>query len=84
MVGPVELKTPHPTVAKLLSVSQPQQLSPLTRLDKWFIILQLEKLIPSQLDESMRKQLINELFQQWLQEQIDLTTCEFLQPASRV
>lgn len=70
LIGPVELNVPHPILAKMLTVSQPGQLWPPTRLGEWFIIVRLEKFFPAQLDEPMRQRLINELFNSWVQEQI--------------
>ncbi|MFM9160028.1 MAG: peptidylprolyl isomerase, partial [Dolichospermum sp.] len=34
------------------------------------VIVRLERLLPAQLDNSMRQRLVNERFNQWLQEQI--------------
>ncbi len=68
LLGPVELSMPHPTLARMLSISQPGQLLPPTRLGEWFVILRLEKFIPAQLDEAMRQQLLNHLFEAWIQE----------------
>lgn len=69
--GPVELSMPHPTLVKMLSVSQPGQLWHPTRIGEWLVIVRLEKLIPAQLDERMRSQLLNNLFEAWLSEQIN-------------
>jgi parvulin-like peptidyl-prolyl isomerase len=71
LIGPVELSVPHPTLAQLLTVSQPGQLSPPTRVGEWLVLVRLEKFIPAQLDESMRRRLLNECFTNWLQEQLD-------------
>ncbi len=68
--GPVELGSLHPILARMLSVSQPGQLWPPTRLEEWVIIVRLEKFIPVQMDEAMRQRLLNELFSTWLQEQV--------------
>ncbi|MBF2063766.1 MAG: peptidylprolyl isomerase [Calothrix sp. C42_A2020_038] len=70
LLGPVELATPHPALANLLATSQPGQLLPPTRLGEWFIILRLEKLIPAKLDEPTQQRLLNELFENWLQNQV--------------
>jgi parvulin-like peptidyl-prolyl isomerase len=70
LIGPVELSTCHPTLAKMLSVSQPGQLWPPTRLGEWLVIVRLEKFIPAQLDKLMRQRLLSELFAAWLQEQL--------------
>ncbi len=71
MVGPAELGTLHPTLAKVLTVSQPEQLWAPMQLGSWWVVIRLEKFIPAQLDETMRQRLLAELFQNWLQEQLD-------------
>ncbi len=70
LIGPQELSTPHPILARLLSISQPGQLWPPTRVAEWMVIVRLEKFIPAQLDEAMSQRLMGELFNQWLQEQM--------------
>lgn len=69
LVGPVELNALHPTMAQMLISSQPHQVLPPTRIAEWLVIVQLEKFIPAQLDDSMKIRLLNELFETWLQEQ---------------
>ncbi len=69
--GPVELSVPHPALANMLSVSQPGQLWPPTRIGEWYAIVRLEKLIPAVLDEPMRQQLLDRLFTTWINEQVD-------------
>ncbi len=70
LIGPIELSKPNPTLAKMLSISQPGQLWSPIQLDEWFVILRLEKFIPAVLDEAMRQQLLNSLFESWIQEQV--------------
>ncbi|MFQ4146041.1 peptidylprolyl isomerase [Chlorogloeopsis sp. ULAP02] len=70
LIGPVELQTLHPVLAKLLLASQPQQLLPPTQVGDWIIIIRLEKLLTAKLEPSMRQRLINERFNQWLQMQV--------------
>ncbi|MGB3614152.1 MAG: peptidylprolyl isomerase [Elainellaceae cyanobacterium] len=69
LIGPVELSVPHPNLAQMLSVSQPGQLCPPTRVGEWIVIVRLERFVPAQLDDGMRQRLLNECFQLWLQEQ---------------
>ena len=38
--------------------------------DDWLVIVRLEKLIQAQLDQAMRRRLMDELFENWLSEQI--------------
>jgi parvulin-like peptidyl-prolyl isomerase len=70
VVGPVELGSLHPNLAKLLRVSQPGQLWSPMQLGEWLVIVRLEKLIPAQLNKFMRQRLLRELFEAWLQEQL--------------
>jgi parvulin-like peptidyl-prolyl isomerase len=82
LIGPMELSTPHPVLAKMLSFAQPGQLYPPTRLGEWFVILRLEKLLSAQLDESMRQQLLDSLFEAWIQEQLHQISATWLQDKS--
>ncbi|MGB3511061.1 MAG: peptidylprolyl isomerase [Microcoleaceae cyanobacterium] len=70
LLGPVPLSQPHPAIGKILSVSQPGQLWAPRPLTEWTVIIRLEKFIPAQLDDSMRRTLMDELFENWLREQI--------------
>lgn len=70
LVGPIELNNLHPKLAQVLKVSQPGQLSPPIRVDKWLVIVRLERYIPAQFDVKMRQRLLDELFEAWLQENI--------------
>jgi parvulin-like peptidyl-prolyl isomerase len=70
LIGPVELSVPHPTLAQMLTLSQPGQLCPPTRVGEWLVIVRLEKFIPAQMDDAMRRRLFNECFNTWLQEQL--------------
>jgi parvulin-like peptidyl-prolyl isomerase len=71
LIGPVELSTPHPTLAQMLRLIQPGQLCPPTPLGDWLVIVRLEKFVPAQLDASMRQRLLNECFNTWLSEQLN-------------
>jgi parvulin-like peptidyl-prolyl isomerase len=70
LIGPVELSVPHPVLAQLLSLSQPGQISAPTRVGEWLVLVRLEKFIPAQLDDPMRRRLLDECFNTWLQEQL--------------
>jgi PPIC-type PPIASE domain len=71
LIGPMELSTPHPVLAKILSASQPGHLHPPTRLNDWIVIVRLEKFLPAQLDDPMRHRLLTELYESWLQTKIN-------------
>lgn len=70
LLGPVPLSQPHPAIGKILSVSQPGQIWAPRPLTEWTVIIKLEKFIPAQLDDSMRRGLIDELFENWVREQM--------------
>jgi hypothetical protein len=55
---------------QLLKSNPVGQLCPPTQIGEWWIILRLEKYIASQLDETLRQRLRNDLFQKWLANQI--------------
>lgn len=71
LIGPVELSVPHPNLAQLLSLSQPGQLCPPTRVGEWLVLVRLEKFIPAQLDDAMRRRLLDECFNNWLKDQVE-------------
>ncbi|MBF2098200.1 MAG: peptidylprolyl isomerase [Gloeomargaritaceae cyanobacterium C42_A2020_066] len=70
LVGPVPMGNLNATLAKILTTSQPRQVWPPVKLDTWFVIVRLEERLPVTLDEGLRQQLLDELFEQWLQEQV--------------
>lgn len=69
-VGPVEASTLHPALVQRLITSQPGELLTPMRLGDWIVIVQLEKIIPAQLDTVIRQRLLNELFENWLTERM--------------
>lgn len=70
LIGPVELSVPHPALAGLLSVSKPGQIWPPKRIGEWYIVVRLEKFFPAQMDAATEQRLLDELFQNWLREQL--------------
>lgn len=79
LIGPVELSVPHPALARILSISQPGQLWPPNRIGDVYIIVRLEKFLPAKLDQSTRQRLLDELFNTWLVEQVQIA----LKPGDR-
>jgi parvulin-like peptidyl-prolyl isomerase len=70
LIGPVELSTPHPAIAQLITTQPIGQVCRPVQLEQWYVIIRPEQIIPAQLDEPMRQRLIDELFQNWLQEEL--------------
>ena len=71
LIGPMPMDMPHPTIARMLKLSQPGQLWPPTQVGEWIVIVRLEKLIPAKLNDRMRWRLLNELFNNWLSQQLN-------------
>lgn len=70
-LGPHSLKASHPELSARFRVSRPGQLwEPFFVVDIW-VILQVEELIPAELDGSMRRNLIAELYNEWIQDRVD-------------
>jgi parvulin-like peptidyl-prolyl isomerase len=58
-------------LAAKLSSLQPGELAPPLQIADWFVIVRLEKFCPAQLDKSIQAQLIDELYEQWLQDRLN-------------
>lgn len=69
-VGPVPLTQAHPDLAEKLRISQPGQLWPPFRLQNIWLIVKLEQLHRSQLDDQQRRNLIDELHDDWMQKRV--------------
>ena len=70
IVGPMPLSASHPHIATMLAVSQPGQLWLPQKINDWFVIIRMEEYIHARLDEAMRQQLLEELFNNWLSAQL--------------
>ncbi len=70
LVGPIRLAHLHSTLAKVLLTSKVGELAPIFRVEKNFILVRLEKFIPCELDQTLRQQLVDELFEKWLESKI--------------
>lgn len=69
-VGPAALSQPHPTLAELLRTAQPGQLLPPFNLEKYWLIIRLEERISVAFDEQIRQQMLQELFDEWLNAEV--------------
>lgn len=70
LIGPVEMNAPHPKIAQMLSTSQPGQVLPPTRVGDWLVIVRLENYLSAKLDSPMRQRMLEEMFREWLQQEI--------------
>lgn len=70
IIGPVALGTLPPELMKLLATTTPGQLRPPARIGEWLVITRVEKRWDAEFDHEVRRQLLHEMFQHWLNEQI--------------
>jgi hypothetical protein len=68
--GPVELGKLDPILANALITLQPHEVHPPLAIGEWWVILQLEAIIRAELDEELRHYLTEELFNQWIAEEV--------------
>jgi parvulin-like peptidyl-prolyl isomerase len=70
LIGPVEIGSIHPNLAKMLISSDAGQIQPPTTISEWIVLVRLEKLLPVTLDQVMQQRLIEEGFNKWLEESV--------------
>ena len=70
ILGPLELGKLNPDIAERLRSSKKGQLWPPFESQGWWVLLRHEKSIPAQLDESMKKRIVNELYESWMTDNI--------------
>ncbi len=71
LIGPIEMNAPHPKIAQVLATSKPGQLIPPTRVGEWIVIIRLENFLSAKLDPPTRQRMLDELFRQWLNSEIE-------------
>ncbi len=69
LIGPVNLKNPHPIISNLLKVSQNNQLWPPKKINQWWVIIRLEEKRLATLDSSLRTTLSLELGEDYIKDQ---------------
>lgn len=82
LVGPAEIGTLHPVIAKLIATHPLGQICQPIQLEGWYTIVRPEELISARLDEVMHHRLINELFNIWVSKQMKLASIPDSAPIS--
>ena len=70
LIGPIEIGSVHPNLAKMLIASDVGQVQTPTVIGDWIVLVRLEKVLPVTLDEAMQQRLIDEAFTKWLDESV--------------
>jgi hypothetical protein len=69
-VGPVPLLQAHPILANVLRTSQPGELRPPFSIEQWWLVVRLESLQPASFDDAMQTRMTHELFEEWVEEDV--------------
>jgi len=72
VIGPLPLLTAHPEISSRLRVGQPGQIWPPFPVDRFWIVVRLEEHLPARLDEPTAQRMLEELYEAWLQERVNL------------
>jgi parvulin-like peptidyl-prolyl isomerase len=73
---------PHPQIRKALSSLKVGELHAPILLDRWFLLLKLEHRLAARLDEAQRQKLLQEMFEQDLDQQLQVQLAELVQTPS--
>lgn len=78
IIGPYPLAKAHPKLAEQLRNSKPGQVQPPMEIDKSYIITRVESYEPAKLDKAMREKMAEELFNLWVESQVNDICAELL------
>lgn len=71
VVGPKPLTSAHPTLAERLRIAQPGVVQEPIVVQGRSLVVRLERLLPATFDDSMAQRICDQLFDQWLDEQVN-------------
>jgi parvulin-like peptidyl-prolyl isomerase len=71
IVGPAPQAQGHPLLVQRLRTAAPGALLEPFQIEQWWLVVRLESLRPAIFDERMALQMSQELFEQWLEQQVD-------------
>jgi PPIC-type PPIASE domain len=69
-IGPINYLQLYPQIQHYLRGLKVQQLSPIFQIDEDYVFLKLDRWLPAQLNPQTAYKLLDELFEEWLQQQI--------------
>jgi parvulin-like peptidyl-prolyl isomerase len=82
LIGPTALSQPHPLLAARLKSATVGQVLPPVKVGDWAVVLRLEQYLPAQFDATTQQQLMEHLFQSWLQESVQKLMADLLASSS--
>lgn len=76
VMGPVSYGQMPPVIRENIGDAQAGQIVGPLQIDSRYCLLKVEKILPATLDEPLKKQLENKIFEQWLTEKLQSTNIE--------
>jgi parvulin-like peptidyl-prolyl isomerase len=70
LVGPVPLLQAHPNLAQRLRTNPPGHLIEPFQIEQWWVIVRIESYTPAILDDPTRRTMAKELFEEWLEGEV--------------
>ena len=77
LIGPIEIGKINLEIAERLKISEKGQLWEPFKVDNWWVLLRLEKYLPSKLDDTTTKRIINDLYTTWIEKEVDVAIRDF-------
>lgn len=71
LVGPIALSACHPALRERLAQGREGQLWGPVLIEEHWLVLQLEEKLPAQLDATTRTRLLQDLFADWMEQQVE-------------
>ena len=71
LIGPTSLINAHSSLIDILRTSKEGDITGPHKIEKWYVIVRLEKFTPAKLDEVTHKKMAQELFEEWVNEAVD-------------
>ena len=71
LIGPTSLINAHSSLIDILRTSKEGDITGPHIIEKWFVVVRLEKFTPAKLDEVTHKKMAQELFEEWVNEAVD-------------
>ncbi|MFZ9462638.1 MAG: peptidylprolyl isomerase [Vulcanococcus sp.] len=71
VVGPVPITQAHPALVRRLRSNPPGSLLEPFRIESWWVVVRIESYAPANFDDQTRDAMTRELFEAWLEEEVD-------------
>lgn len=82
IVGPVPLTQAHPQLSERLRISRVGELLEPFNIAEWWLVVRLEQRIPANFDDAMAERMGQELFQEWVAEQVEARLSALANPSA--